>query len=98
MLPCGWGEAMPARDGMRCVRERACGSAAQRRRRHGGARWSCMAWHALRELCVGSGRRLVEDPRKLPERHVRTARRCRYVVVKLVAERNLHVVFNKRTS
>ena len=34
-------------------------------------------------------------PRKLPERHVSVARRCRYVVVKLVAERNLHVVFQK---
>ena len=34
-------------------------------------------------------------PRKLPERHVSVARRCRYVVFKLVAERNLHVVFQK---
>ena len=50
---------MPARYGMRCVRERAWGSAAQLRRRRGGARWSCMWLAFLGELWVGSGRQKV---------------------------------------
>eukprot|EP00964_Phaeocystis_antarctica_P084037 scaffold52912_cov73-Phaeocystis_antarctica.AAC.1 len=50
---------MPARYGMRCVRERAWGSAAQLRRRRGGARWRCMWLACLGELWVGSGRQKV---------------------------------------
>ena len=58
-------------------------------RRSGGARVHGLA--CLGELCVGSGRRWWRFPRKTRQ----TAPRCRYVVVKLVAERNLHVVFQK---
>ena len=76
-------------------REHALGA---RRSGSGGRASAAVVLARLGELWVGSGRRLVEDPRKLPERHVKIARRCRYVVVKLVAERNLHVVFQNCTS
>ena len=58
-------------------------------------RLRCMAGMPCESCALALGGGWWRFPRKLPERHVSFARRCRYVVVKLVAERNLHVVFQK---